>query len=327
MTCLMLSVLFAACGQQAEDESAAVQENAPAANIRIGGLKGPTSIGMVKLLDDAENGLTSNTYEFTMAAAADELTPKLLSGELDVLAVPVNLGAVLYQNSDGAVQMAAVNTLGVVYICENGGEKITDIQSLRGKTIYATGKGTTPEYALTYLLAQNGLDIGTDVTVEWKSEPSEVVAQMAAEDYSVAMLPQPFVTVAASQLDSFRIALDLTEEWEALDNGSELITAGLIVRRAFAEENPGAFAKFLEEYAASTEFVNEKPVDASVLVEKYDIVKAPVAEKAIPYCNIVCITGDEMEAITSGYLQVLFDLNPKAVGGSLPGDDFYWLND
>ncbi len=314
MTVLAL-VLGMVCFVSAEEKTA----------IRLGGLKGPTSMGMVKLLDDAENSLTKNAYEFTMAGSADELTPKILKGELDILAVPANLGAILSKNSGGAVQMLAVNTLGVIYIVEKGGETVQTIEDLRGKTVYATGKGSTPEYALTYLLSQHGLDISTDVTVEWKSEPTEVVAQMATEEASVAMLPQPFVTVAAGQLENLRIALDLTKEWEALDNGSQFVTAGLIIRKEFAEANPDAVKTFLEEYAASTAYANEAPAEAAQLIEKYGIVKAAVAEKAIPYCNIVCIAGEDMKQMVSGYFEVLFAQNPKAVGGELPGDDFYLI--
>lgn len=314
MTVLAL-VLGMVCFVSAEEKTA----------IRLGGLKGPTSMGMVKLLDDAENGLTKNAYEFIMAGSADELTPKILKGELDILAVPANLGAILSKNSGGAVQMLAVNTLGVIYIVEKGGETVQTIEDLRGKTVYATGKGSTPEYALTYLLSQHGLDISTDVTVEWKSEPTEVVAQMATEEASVAMLPQPFVTVAAGQLENLRIALDLTKEWEALDNGSQFVTAGLIIRKEFAEANPDAVKTFLEEYAASTAYANEAPAEVAQLIEKYGIVKAAVAEKAIPYCNIVCIAGEDMKQMVSGYFEVLFAQNPKAVGGELPGDDFYLI--
>ncbi|MBO6013908.1 MAG: ABC transporter substrate-binding protein [Oscillospiraceae bacterium] len=299
-------------------------ETAEPVTIRLGGLKGPTSIGLVKLLEDAKNGETANEYEFTMAAAADELTPKLLKGELDILAVPANLASILYNRSEGGVKMIAVNTLGVIYIVEKGGESISSLEDLRGRTIYATGKGTTPEYALTYLLSQSGLDIEKDVTMEWKSEPTEVVATISTMDKAVAMLPQPFVTVAGTKVDGLRTALDLTQEWEDLDNGSTFITAGLVVRSDFAEENPEALRIFLEEYKASTDFVNANTAEAAVLVEQYDIVNAKIAEKAIPYCNIVCIPGEEMQTILSGYLQVLYEQNPASVGGALPQEDFYW---
>ncbi|MBP3319852.1 MAG: ABC transporter substrate-binding protein [Ruminiclostridium sp.] len=325
---LLLSLLMVftlcACGgtptQDAPEETAL-----EGATIRLGGLKGPTSMGMVKMLSDSEAGETVNTYEFTMAGSADELTPKLLQGELDILAVPANLGSILYNNSDGAVQMLAVNTLGVIYIVEKGGETVTDWESLKGQTIYATGKGSTPEYALNYLLTQYGLDPATDVTVEWKSEPSEVVAQMAAQDHVVAMLPQPFVTVAQGKFPDLKVAMSLTEQWDALDNGSQFITAGLIVRTQFAQENPEALAAFLEEYSASTQFINENVAEGAQLVGQYEIVEAAVAEKAIPYCNIVCIAGSEMETMTTGYLQTLYDQNPQAVGGQMPGEDFFYV--
>ena len=312
---------------EASTEEPSVVEEVPAekpTTIRLGGLKGATSIGMVKLLDDAENGLTQNTYEFTMAAAADELTPKLLQGELDILAVPANLGSILYNNSQGKVQMLAINTLGVIYIVEKGGNTITSMEDLKGKTLYATGKGTTPEFALNFLVSQHGMTLGEDVMVEFKSEPTEVVAAMNNEETAVAMLPQPFVTVAQNQIEGLSIALDLTEEWDKLAVDSMFITAGLIVRREFAEKYPQQLATFLEEYRASTEFANENVAETALLVEALDIVKAPIAEKAIPYCNIVCITGEEMKTAASGYLQTLMDQNPQAVGGAVPGDDFYY---
>jgi NitT/TauT family transport system substrate-binding protein len=236
----------------------------------------------------------------------------------------VNLGAILYANTQGAVQLLAVNTLGVIYVVEKGGQTVTDWESLRGQTIYATGKGSTPEYALTYLLEQNGLDPDTDVTIEWKSEPTEIVALMAAQDHVIALMPQPYVTVAQSKFDDLTVALDLTQAWDDLDNGSQLNTAGLVVRTEFAQEHPQAVAAFLAEYAASTAYVNENVADAAQLVGQYDIVDAAVAEKAIPYCNIVCITGEEMKTSVQGFFQVLFDQNPQAVGGELPGDDFYY---
>lgn len=315
---LVLALSLAAC-------AATQAKPYESVNIRLGGLKGPTSMGMAKLLDDAENGRTANTYTFTMAPSAGELTPQLIKGELDILAVPVNVASILYNQTEGAVQLLAASTLGVLYITEKGGETVTDVRSLAGKTLYATGKGATPEYALTYLLAQNGLTLGEDVTVEWKSEPSEIVALMAQEEHAIAMLPQPFVTVAQGKLEGLRVALDLSAQWDALGLDSRLITAGLLVRKAFADEHPEAVAKFLKEYAASTDYANSNPAETAALVEKLGIVNAAVAEKALPKCNLVCITGAEMKTAVSGYLQTLYDLKPEAVGGAMPDDGFYRL--
>ena len=315
---LVMALSLAACAVQPR------QEDYQSVNIRLGGLKGPTSMGMAKLLDDAENGLTANTYEFTMAASANELTPKLIQGELDILAVPANVGAILYNQTQGQVELVAASTLGVLYIVEKGGQTVTDVKSLAGKTIYATGKGATPEYALTYLLAQNGLTLGKDVTVEWKSEPTEIVALMAQEDHAIAVLPQPFVTVAQTQLPDLRVALDLTEEWDALDNGSALLTGVVVARADFVEEHPAAVEQFLTSYAESVEWVNDNTADAAQLIGDYGIVDAAVAEKALPYCNIVCITGTEMMDKLSGYLSVLWEQDEASVGGAMPTDDFYY---
>ncbi len=305
-------------------DTAADDTAAEKVTVRLGGLKGPTSIGMVKLLADNEAGTTANSYEFTMAASANELTPKLVQGELDILAVPANVAAILYNQTEGGVELLAAGTLGVLYIVEKGGETVTDIASLSGKTIYATGKGATPEYALSYLLRSSGLTLGEDVQVEWKSEPTEIVALMAEQDNAVAMLPQPFVTVAQSQVDGLRVAVDLSAAWDALDNGSRLVTSVLVARKDFADAHPDAVTAFLTEYAASTDYANGDPAGASVLVESYGIVKAAVAEKAIPYCNLVCITGAEMKTAVGGYLRTLYDLNPEAVGGTMPDDAFYY---
>lgn len=293
-------------------------------SICIGGLKGPTSMGMVKLMEDNEAGTTENTYAFTIAASADELTPKFIQGEMDIIAVPANLASVLYNNTDGAAELLAVNTLGVIYIVEKG-DSVNTVADLAGKTIYATGKGSTPEYALRYILSENGIDPDKDVTIEWKSEPTEVVGALSAAEEGIAMLPQPFVTVAQGSVEGLRVAIDLTEAWDALDNGSTLFTGVLVIRRDFAQTYPDAVKAFLAEYEASTAYINENVAEGAQLVEKYGIVKAAVAEKAIPYCNITYIAGEDMVAPMNGYLQVLFDQNPKSVGGAMPGEDFYYI--
>lgn len=307
----------------AASSSAAEKVPVEPADIRIAGLKGPTSMGMVKLMEDAENGEAANNYTFTIAGSADEVTPKLIQGEFDIAAVPANLASVLYNNTEGAVKLLAVNTLGVIYIVEKG-DSVQSLADLKGKTIYATGKGSTPEYALNYILSENGIDPAADVTVEWKTEPTEVVQLLAQSENAVAMLPQPYVTVAQTQVEGLRVAVDLNQAWSELDNGSLFLTGVLVVRADFAEQYPDQLAAFLQEYQTSTEWVNANVPEAAQLVEKFDIVKAAVAEKAIPYCNITYLAGDEMKTAMAGYLQVLFDQNEKSVGGKLPGDDFYY---
>ena len=309
---LMLTLSLTAC-------SLAEQ---PAA-VRLAALKGPTAMGLVQLLDESENGKAANSYDFLLAGSADEITPKLIQGEIDIAAVPVNLASVLYNKTEGQIVTLAVNTLGVIYIVENG-NAVQSMTDLAGKTVVAAGKGSTPEYALRYLLKENGIDPDTDVTIDWKSEHSECVSALATGSATIALLPQPFVTVAQGKIDGLRVALDLTAEWDALDNGSGLLTGVVAARKAFVEEHPAAVAAFLADYAASVDWVNANTADAARLIGDLAIVDAAVAEKALPYCNIVCITGEEMEGKLSGYLQVLYDADPASVGGKLPGEDFYY---
>ena len=327
--CLALALVFSltACGQKNDDAQDGQQtdetEFTPA-SFSIAALKGPTAMGLVKLMQESENGETSgNDYTFTLAGSADEVTPALIKGELDMACVPANLAAVLYNKTEGALEVLAVNTLGVLYIVENG-ESVQSIADLKGQTIVAAGKGSTPEYVLRYLLAQNGIDPDNDVTIDWKSEHSECVAAMASGQAAIALLPQPFVTVAQSKIEGLRMALDLNAEWDALDNGSGLITGVIVARREVVEENPAAVNEFLKEYAASVDWVNANTADAAALIGEYGIVDAAVAEKALPYCNIVCLTGADLLEALPGYLEVLYNADSAAVGGEMPDNSFYF---
>lgn len=305
--------LFACAGTEAEKET-----------IRIAGLKGPTSIGLVKVMKDNADGNAANKYEFTIAGSADEITPKLNKGELDMAAIPANLASVLYNNTNGAIKVLAINTLGVLYIVEKG-DTVKSVTDLKGKTIYATGKGSTPEYTLRYILSKNGVDPDSDVTIEWQSEPTAVVPLLKANDNAIAMLPQPYVTVAQTNVEGLNIGLNLTDEWGKIEGSGTLVTGVLVARTEFVEKHPDAVKKMLDEYAASSEYVNANIDDAAALVEEFDIFKAAIAKKAIPYCNIKVITGNEMKTSLSSYLAVLFEQNAKAVGGKLPDDAFYYV--
>lgn len=298
-----------------------VPETTKPDKVRVVALKGPTAMGMTKMMSDRES-VNAENYEFEILAAPDEITPKIAQGSVDIACVPANLGAVLFGKTEGKVQAAAVNTLGVLYICENG-DTVKTIKDLKGKTIYSAGKGSTPEYALNFIIKSSGLE--NDVTIEWKSEHAECLAALLANENSVAMLPQPFVTTAQTKNESVRVALDLNDEWDNLGVDSSLLTGIVIVRSEFAQQYPDTVKSFLEEYGASVKYVNENVDAAADLVGKYDIVPAAVAKKAIPDCHIVCITGSEMKNMLGGYLKVLFDNEPKSVGGKLPTDEFYFV--
>ncbi|SCZ80098.1 ABC transporter substrate-binding protein [Pseudobutyrivibrio xylanivorans] len=345
---LMATALMAACmvgcGTAAETEGPTAEfeaekttkEEAPApetpaedVDINVAALKGPTAMGMVKLMAESDNGETAtNHYTFTIAAAPDEITPNLIQGNYDIAAVPANLASVLFNKTDGQMQVLAINTLGVLYIVENG-ETINSVEDLKGKTIYASGKGATPEYALNYMLSSNGIDPQKDVTIEYKSEHAECVSALVNDEDGVAMLPQPFATTALMQNENMRIALDMTKEWEsaAKANGSSasLVTGVIVARKVFVDAHPEAVEIFLNQYENSIKYTNDNVEDASALIEKYDIIKAAVAQKAIPYCNITFIAGSDMKEKLGGYLEELYNQNPEAVGGQVPADEFYYI--
>lgn len=297
-------------------------------SVNVLALKGPTAMGMVSLMDQADQGeITEETYDFQIVASPDEVSPAIAQGTADIAAVPANLASVLYQKTNGGVQVLTINTLGVLYLVENG-DQVQSVSDLKGKTIYASGKGATPEYALNYILKENGLTPGEDVQIEWKSEHAECVAALAEHEDAAALLPQPFVTTAQSKNDSLRVALDLTEEWDKIqkDNGgnSSLVTGVTVVRTEFAQEHPEIVEDFMERYQESVSYVNEHIEEAAKLIGDYDIVPEEIAKKALPECNIVYIDGAEMKEKLSGYLEVLEQENPQAVGGALPADEFYY---
>ena len=332
MALLLVLATIVACLSGCSQQNAASNTNTGNQNtaqelplVRIGSLTGPTTLGLLKLYQDSDEGISEGNYEYTIAGTADELTPLVITGELDAICAPANLAAVLYSKTEGKIQMLDITTLGVLYILSQD-TSVKGWEDLKGRTIYATGKGSTPEYVLNYLLEKNNLKAGEDVTIEFKSEPAEIVAQLnsGAEKEVVVMLPQPFATAAAAQVEGLETVMNLTEEWDKVSDGSKLITACLMVRKEFAEENPEAIELLIKEYTASAQWVNSNIDDAAKLAEEQIGIKEGVAKKAIPLCNIVSIYGDEMKASAEEYLKVLFDQNPASVGGKLPDNDFYY---
>ena len=320
-------VLLMGCAKQniEEIETSKGKAEAPSKiDIKIAALKGPTAMGMVQIMDKAAKDDTTNNYEFTIAGAADEVSTGLLKGEFDIAAVPCNLASILYNKSNGGITLLGINTLSVLYIVENG-NAIHSIEDLRGKTIYSTGYGTTPQYTLNYLLNAHGIDPEKDVTIEYKTEATEVAAVLSLSSEAVALLPQPYVTTVMMNNDKVRVALDIAKEWDAIvSDGSSIVTGVLVTRKEFLEKNNAAVEAFLLENSQSITFVNEKVDEAAGLIEQYDIFKAQAAKKAIPYCNITFISGEDMKKKVTGYLSILFEQNPQAIGGEMPENDFYY---
>lgn len=297
---------FAACSKKQDDTE-----------IRIAALKGPTGMGMVKLADKQNYP----NYTVSIEASPDALNPRIISGEVDVAAVPVNLASVLYNKLDGDISVLAVSTLVVLYVVEAGSE-VNSVADLAGKTVYATGQGATPEYILNYLLDKNG--VAGSVEVNYVGEHAALATMLADGSAEIGMLPEPNVTSTLAGNDNLRIALNLTEEWNKVCS-TELVQGVVIARKSFVNEHPEAIEQFLREYEKSSAFVNENIDEAAKLIVDAGILgNVEIAKKAIPNCNISFSKGEAMHKAVEGMLTVLFEANPKSIGGKLPDKDFYY---
>ncbi|MCT4566444.1 MAG: PhnD/SsuA/transferrin family substrate-binding protein [Maledivibacter sp.] len=295
---------------------------------KVATLKGPTGMGMVKMMEDSETKGSNGNYEFVVSGAPDELVGKVINGEVDIAALPTNLASIIYKKTEGQIQLAAVNTMGVLYILENGNE-IKSIADLKGKKIYASGKGATPDYVLRYVLKKNGIDPDKDVEIDFSMQHADLAAMVAAGDAAIALLPQPHVTVALMKNKDMRIALDMTEQWEKVSGDESKLAMGcIVVQKDFAEKHKQTLDKFLDEYKASVDWVNANNTDAGALIEKHGILpKAKIAEMAIPKCNIVFVDGKASKDMLHGFYDILFNFNPKSIGGEVPGGEFYYIKE
>lgn len=310
--------------EQSAGKSQETDTDSPVEVLRVGSLKGPTSMGLLFLQQKSEKEETINEYEFTMTTAADELLMMMAKGNLDIALVPANVAGVLYQKTEGGISVIDINTLGVLYMVS--GSELNSVEDLKGKTIYLTGKGTTPDYVLNYILQGNKIST-EDVTLEYKSEATEVAALLAERPEAIGLLPQPFVTAACMQNEALRVIVDCNEEWNKLqgEGKSSLVTGVTIVRNEYLSEHKEAVNAFLTEHKKSIQDINEYPQEgAELAVEAGIVAKAPIAQKAIPQCNITYLDGEAMKQALSGYLEILFEQNPESVGGTLPEADFYY---
>lgn len=322
---LMIGLAIAACGGQ-ESQTLPAEEPEAKTMVNVVALKGPTGMSMVEIMDLAQKHESRNDYFFSVVGAPDEAVAMLTSGQADIIGVPTNLAATLYQKTNGNVQLLNINTLGVLYILERNGETLNSLEDLKGKTLYATGKGATPEYVINYLLSEKGLDPLNDVTIEYKSEHSELATLLASGKIDYAMLPQPFVTSVLMNSDTVRTALDLTSIWEeVVGKENPLVMGATLVRKDFAETHPEAVIRFLEDLKSSTYFVNESVEEAATLIGQFEIMPEPVAKMAIPQSNMVYLDGEEMRHAVETYLNILNQANPSSIGGQMPDDAFYFV--
>ena len=322
---LTLVLSLTACGTQANTEPEQPDDTPAPAEVNLYVLSGPTGIGAMNLWAAADAGETQNTYHITMPGANDEVVAAISNGDADIAAVATNLAATLYNKTNGGVTVLAVNTLGVLSLLGSG-QEIASIADLAGKTIYAPGQGANPEYILRYVLSGNGLDPDKDVTIRFVGEGSELLTVWQTDPEAVIMAPQPVATSILMQNENTRTLFNMTDEWDKVSGGDSTLMMGcVIVRNEFLQENPGAVELFLQEYAASIEKAQSDVEGTAALCEQYGLIpKAALAQKAIPSCGLTFVTGAEMKSALSGYLQVMFDADPKSVGGAMPGDDFYY---
>ncbi len=308
----LLSGLLTGCGTNSAKNT----------TVRVASLKGPTTIGLVNLIDSVQSGKSDAKYEFTMYTAGSDIMAAMANGDIDIGLVPANVACVMNSKIEGGVSVININTLGVLY-CVTGDESVTSMTDLAGKTVYTTGQGATPEYTIRYLLEQNGI---TDCTLEFKSEPTEVAAFLAEDPSGIAILPQPFVTAALAQNESLKAAFSLDDEWSRVNTDCSIVTGVTVVRNSFLKDNKAAVDAFIAAHKESSETATSDIEGTAALVVSQGIIaKEPLAVRAIPGCSITCITGEEMKSTLQGYLKILFDQDPKSVGGAVPDDSFYYM--
>lgn len=290
--------------------------------INIAVLNGTTGFGMAKLMKDTADENATLNYKFAVETDASVVTAGLINGNIDIAALPTNAASVVYNKTEGGVKVLALNTLGVLYVVENG-NTITSISDLEGKTIYAPAQN--PAFVMEYVAKLAGVNVTIDTTYAQPAALMQFVA--ASPEGTIAVLPEPVLSVAKSKNANLNTALDLTAEWSAKATDSQLVQGCIVVRTEFLENHPKEVAEFLEAYEASVNYVNTNAAETAALVVELEIYAgaAAVAEKAIPKCNIKFVGGEEMRAALSGFLAAMESVNPTSIGGKLPADDFYYI--
>ena len=331
LTALVLALVMifalAACGQKQESEPTPTP--APEADaslpVNVMVLNGTTGFGMAGVISDSEAGNAALNYTFSVETDASNITAALVNGTADIGALPTNAAATLYNKTGGKVQVLALNTLGVLYLVTDGSEEITSFEDLRGKTVYAPAQN--PTFIFQALCEKNGLAVGEDITIDnTYAQPADLNTAVSSGEVSLAVLPEPMVTVARSANDQLTVALDLTAEWDKVMPAGSLVQGCVVVRTEFAEEHPAEVAKFLEEYEASIELLTSDTAAAAQKIEETGVfAKAAVAQKAIPNCNVCFVTGAEMQSALGEFLNVMFEVAPDSIGGAVPADDFYCI--
>ena len=300
------------------------------APLTVAAMKGPTAIGMAHLMQEqdvlSEKG-DKPAYEFTVATTADELVPRVAAGEFDIACVPANLAAKLYKQTNGAIRVIGINTLGVLYGVSYDGT-VQGLDSLAGRTVYLTGKGSVPGYTVEYLLDK--AELSDKVALEYVSEPSEALARLNADRTAVAIVPEPFATASLAKDTELARVLDMTALWDESSAGKEqhgrFVTGVTVARSELIDNDPESLARFMDAWNASVQAGLANPSSiAQTLVDFGILGNVSIADTAVPRCNIVCILHEQMKEDLSGYLQALYEAEPSSIGGELPDDSFYYI--
>lgn len=317
ITILLAAFAFAGCGGEAGNDEAA---GTVSEMVNVAVLNGPTGMGAVQLTD-MEDKYNVETYE-----APTDIAPKLISGEVDVAALPSNMAAVLYNKTEGNIVAVTPLALGVLYITGNDTD-ISDIADLQGKTIVSSGQGGTPEYALQKILDNAGLTMGENVQVEWLASHADVNQKLLTEPGTIAMVPEPFVSAATAQSENVKVHFDMNELWKEA-TGQEFPMGVLVATKDFAESRSGDLEVLLSDLKASVDYVNEDSDEAAqLIVDKGFLGDAAIAKKAIPGCSLVCYTADDLQEgmeMLKVFNSTMFEVDPQAVGGKLPEDNLYY---
>lgn len=315
---LMICFIFSGCRGSENNNY-----NTQSEKINVAVLKGPTGIGMLKLMQNSEDNSAKTINSISLYNEPSEIAAKLSNNEIDIAALPTNMAASLYAKTNHGIKMLDVNTLGTLYVVSTN-ENINSFEKLKGNKLYMAGRGSTPEYALQYLLEKNNIS-KDDVNIEYKSNHSEVLTLLLAGQIETAVLSEPFATQAVMYSENISKVLDINEEWEKIsDNGSILAMGCLVVRNEFIENNAEALNNFLSDYEESVSFANSDIESTAVLADKYGIMPYDVAKLSIPSCGMVYITSDSMINKTNEFFKVLYGYDPKSIGGVLPDKEFYY---
>lgn len=293
-------------------------------NITIGALRGTTLMGLAQLMKNNSEDMAANIYSFDIANTPDEIITSMMNGDIDVASVPPNIASILYNKSNGKVQVAAIDSLGAMYIVTEG-KSVKSFMDLKGKTLYMSGEGTTTEYVLNYLLDKNDIDLYKDITVVYKSTEEDVLDMVSETKDAIGLLSEPYATMAIERNNKLKKVLDINGEWLNIDEDSSLISGVLVARKEFIEKNEPSFIAFLDEYAESVEYTNANIEDVSFILDEFQILEADIAQKVIPFCNIIYFDEDIMEEKIETFLKIIFEQDASSIGGSLPEKEFYYF--